>query len=286
MKFRIVTEACCDLPYNVLENEQVHVIPMVVTVDGKEYIDNSGKTFDSQWLMEQVQAGKPAFTSQVNVGSYLEMFQSLIKADDKMPVVYLGFSSGLSGSYNNAVTALSMLEDEVGEAPITLIDSKQACLGEGLLVDKLVTLRNQGKTAEEAVALIEQLAKRVQSWITVDDLKHLQRGGRVSKASATVGTLINIKPILIMNQEGKLDTHGKIRGRKKAIMKLVDETRQNISISETDKIFIAYAGDKEAAEVIKEKLVDLALPIEIYPMGSTIACHTGYGALAVFSIKK
>ncbi|MGX7031233.1 DegV family protein [Vagococcus zengguangii] len=285
MKFRIVTESCCDLPYSVLENEHVHVIPMVVTVDGKEYIDDSGKTFNSQWLMEEVQAGKPASTSQVNVGSYLEMFKSLIK-EDSTPVIYLGFSSGLSGSFNNAMTAVNMLEDEYINVPITLVDTKQASLGEGLLVDKLVSLRNEGKTVEEAVAVIKQLSKRVQSWVTVDDLKHLERGGRVSKTAAAVGTLINIKPILIVTEEGKLESNSKTRGRKKAITKIADETRTNISVADTDKIFIAYAGDLEAAEVVKEKLSDLNVPIEMYPMGPTIACHTGFGGLAVFSIRK
>ena len=285
MKFRIVTDSCCDLPYSVLENEHVHVIPMVVTVDGKEYIDDSGKTFDSQWLMKEVQAGKPASTSQVNVGTYLEMFKSLIK-EDSMPVVYLGFSSGLSGSFNNAVMALTMLEDEYADVPITLVDTKQACLGEGLLVDKLIRLRNENKTAEEAVAIINQLSKRVQSWVTVDDLKHLERGGRVSKTAAAVGTLINIKPILVVTEEGKLVSNGKTRGRKKAIAKITEETRANISVTDTDKIFIAYAGDLEAAESAKEKLSDLNLPIEVYPMGPTIACHTGFGGLAIFSVRK
>ncbi|WP_241856695.1 DegV family protein [Vagococcus xieshaowenii] len=219
MNFRIVTESCCDLPYNVLESEHVHVIPMVVTVDGKEYIDDSGKTFDSQWLMEEVQAGKTASTSQVNVGTYLEMFKSLIK-EDTTPVIYLGFSSGLSGSFNNAMTALNMLKEEYVKVPITLIDSKQACLGEGLLVDKLITLRNEGKTAQEATLIIDKLSKRVQSWVTVDDLKHLERGGRVSKTAATVGTLINIKPILVITEEGKLVSNGKTRDVRNLSLKL------------------------------------------------------------------
>lgn len=285
MNFRILTDSCCDLSYKVFEQEDVHVIPMVVTLEGKEYIDDSGKTFDSRKLIEEIKKEKEVSTSQVNIGTYLKTFQSLMKESD-VPVIYICFSSGLSGSFNNAQAALAMIKEEQPAAPIYLIDSKQACLGEGLLVAELIKLRKEGLSLEQAIARINNLRERVQSWVTVDDLKHLERGGRVSKASAAVGTLINIKPILMMTEEGKLVNQAKVRGRKKSLDKLAKNTRENISVEDTTTIYIAYAGDLEAAEYIESQLIDLGVPIEVLPMGATISCHTGYGALAVFSIVK
>ncbi|MGX6979259.1 DegV family protein [Vagococcus elongatus] len=286
MNFRILTDSCCDLPYDLLEKENVQIVSMVVTLDGKEYEDDLGKTFSSQWLIKELQQGKLAATSQINIGVYLEKFKEMLE-ENQIPIIYLGFSSGLSGSYSNAVAALDMLNEEKGsKAPIHLIDSKQACLGEGMLVKELIDLRNQQAGVEEALDTINQLKTRVQSWVTVDDLKYLERGGRISKTTATVGSLMNIKPIIVVNDQGKLINQGKVRGRRKSLDKLVEQTKEHISIGDTSAIYIAYAGDIEAGEHLKESLSDLGLPIEMYPMGPTIACHTGAGALAVFSIVK
>lgn len=284
MNFRILTDSCCDLPYDLLEKENVKIVSMVVTLDGKEYEDDLGKTFSSEWLMKEIQQGKLGVTSQINIGVYLEKFKEMLE-EDKTPIIYLGFSSGLSGSYSNAVSALDMLNEERGtEAPIYLIDSKQACLGEGMLVKELIDLKNQQASVEEALAKINQLKTRVQSWVTVDDLKYLERGGRISKTTAAVGSLMNIKPIIVVNDQGKLVNQGKVRGRRKSLDKLVEQTKKYISIADTPAIYIAYAGDMEAGEYLKESLSDIGLPVKMYPMGSTIACHTGAGALAVFSI--
>lgn len=286
MKFDIITDSCCDLPYDFLEQERVEYISMFVTIDEKEYSDDLGKTFKSDWLMEQMKQGSRASTSQINVGQYLEMFKKYAKHE--LPVMYLCFSSGLSGSYNNACTALNLLEEELGKkSPIKIVDTKAASLGQGLLVYELIKLRNQGADFEVARTWIEKNRSRIASWVTVDDLSYLEKGGRISKTSATVGSLLNIKPIIIVTKEGKLAKAGKVRGRKKAIKLLAFETENSLQDQAKQPIFIAYAGD-EAAALEVGKLLRKTIKmneIKIFPMGPTIASHTGYGALAVFSFE-
>lgn len=283
-QFQLMTDSCCDLPHHFLKKEKVTCIPMLVNIDGKEYLDDSGEHFDPQWFIEQIIEGKTPTTSQINVGTYLETFKQFI--DDDKPLLYIAFSSGLSGSYQNAVMALNQLEEEYErKLPITIFDSKAACLGEGLLVKEVVHLRNQGKTLAEALEWLEYYAPKLHSWVTVDDLKHLEKGGRISKAQATMGSLMSIKPLIVMNEEGKLVSIGKIRGRKKSVERLVTETVNGIVDPEHQTILIAHADDRAAAEAIQKSLLEkiTVKDIQIFQMGPTISSHTGARALAVFS---
>lgn len=283
--FELLTDSCCDLTYDYLEKNNVNYISMLINIDGKEYVDDLRKDFDYQWFIDQLRNGKVPTTSQINIGTYMEIFKLFI--DQSKPVLYLAFSSGLSGSCYNAMMAVEQLKEEYGEdrVPIHVYDSKAASLGEGLLVHRLIQMRDAEATINEAIEWLDEYSPRLHSWVYVDDLKHLERGGRVSKTQATVGTLMNVKPIIIMNAEGKLENIGKVRGRKKGLAKLVKETVDGMTDPNNQEIFIVHADDWESAEEIKKGLLQQIQPkeIKISEMGPTIASHTGVGTLAVFS---
>ncbi len=282
-QFDLMTDSCCDLPYEYLAENQVQFVSMIINLDDKEYIDDLGENFDYEWFMNELKNGKMPSTSQINMGTYLEIFKNYIGSD--RPLLYLCFSSALSGSYNNAVMALESLKEEYGNVPITIVDTKAACLGEGLLVHEVIQLRNAGQNLESVQEWLTNNVMKVHSWVTVNDLNHLERGGRISKTAAAVGGLIKIKPIIVVDNQGRLINVGKVRGRRHSLKKLVDETCRGIVNSETQTIYIAYAGDLEAGEAVKEALAKQLTfkDIQLLRMGPTIASHTGYGAIAVFS---
>lgn len=283
MTFKIVTDSCCDLPYTYLEANDVDFINMTIQLNGQELVDDLGKTFDFDAFLEKIKQGGMPTTSQVNIGRYIDFFRSFIKQN--IPVVYLCFSSGLSGSYQGAMQAVEILKEEYDEVNIHVVDTKAASLGEGLLVMETIRLKNEGYSLSETLSWLAENKMKVQSWVTVDDLKHLERGGRISKAAATLGTLISVKPIINVDANGKLQSREKVRGRGKALKKVVDETIKGMEKPENQTILIAHAGDLESAEKVKqmfEKEIQVKA-IELYPLGPTITSHTGNGCIAVFS---
>lgn len=282
-KFDLLVDSCCDLPFDYLKENNVELVSMIINLNYKEYVDDLGKTFDYNWFMDQLKLGETPSTSQINIGAYSEVFKKYINSE--IPLLYVAFSSELSGSQRNAYSALRLLEEENESVNVKIIDSKAASLGEGLLVKEMIKQRADGKTIDEAINWLENNINRVHSWVTVNDLNHLERGGRISKTSAAIGSLVKIKPIINVDKNGKLVNVGKTRGRNKSLEKIVSETKRTIENSEDQTLLVAYAGDLEAAEHVKE-LIEKNIPvkgIELLQMGPTIASHTGYGAIAIFS---
>lgn len=286
MTYQLVTDSCCDLPYTYLKEKDVPFISMSIQIDGKEYIDDLGKTFNYEAFLQEIKNGSMPTTSQVNVGRYSEFFRTFV--EQGIPVVYLAFSSGLSGSYQSAVQAVALLKEEYEAVEIYVIDTKAASLGQGMLVREAIRLKEAGHSVAEVVAFIEDKKMTVHSWVTVDDLKHLERGGRISKTAAAIGGLINIKPIIRVDVEGKLQAVGKARGRNKALSKVAAETVQGLINPTEQTLLIAYAGTKEDAEKVQEMILkdSPVKDILLYPLGPTITSHTGYGCIAVFSFGK
>lgn len=285
-KFAIITDSCCDLPYEYLTANDVDFISMTINLEGRELIDDLGKTFDYTAFIEEVKGGKMPLTSQLNISTLLEAFKPYV--EQQKPLVYLALSANLSGSYNNALAAIEVLKEDYQEVPIVVIDSKAASLGEGLLVNELIRYRNEGVSLDEISTKLAVKIANVHSWVTVDDLAHLNRGGRISRTTAAVGSLIKVKPILIMDHEGKLANVSSVRGRKNSLKKIAEETINGIVEAEKQNIYIAYAGDLVAAEQVQGYLEEKIKvnSITILPMGPTISSHTGYGAIAVFSFGK
>ncbi|MBO0482236.1 DegV family protein [Candidatus Enterococcus courvalinii] len=282
--YQIVTDSCCDLPYQVLKEINVDFLSMKIQLNGEELIDDLGKTFDYEKYMNELKGEAMPTTSQINVGGYFEFFRSYV--EKKIPVLYVAFSSSMSGSYSSAMQAVELLKEEYENPEIYVFDTKAASIGEGLLVLAAARLKEEGKSLEEVLEWLKNNYLKVHSWVTVDDLKHLERGGRISKTSATLGSILSVKPIITVDEEGRLTNVDKVRGRNKSIQKIVDETIQSIVAPLEQTIYIAYAGDLESAEKAKKQLEEKiqVKNIVLYPLGPTIASHTGYGCIAIFSM--
>lgn len=283
MDYQLITDSCCDLPLELVERFDLDIVNFTITISGKELIDDMGKTFDKTSFFNRLKEGETASTSQINVHVYLEKFKKYV--EEGKPVIYLGFSSELSGSLNSARQAKQMLEEEYDDVDLTIIDTRAASLGEGLLVYEAALEKEAGMSKEDLVKWVEDNKLNYHSWVTVDDIKHLQRGGRISATAATVGSLLNVKPIIILNREGKLVPFSKVRGRKNSLQFLIDQTVKNIRDEEDHAVFIGHVGVPEDADFVREKLLEKVSPKEIIisSYGPTIAAHTGFGSLSVFS---
>lgn len=282
--FQIITDACCDLPADLLDKYKVAYIPMLVELDSTEYTDDLGKTFDDAWFLTQLKENKHPSTSQINVGRYMEFLEPYAKKS--IPVLYISFSSGLSGSYESSLNAIKLLKEEYPDFVANSFDTKTASLGQGMLVMEAVRLQKEGKTLEETVQWLEKHKAYLRSWFTVDDLKHLVHGGRVTKAQAAIGGLLNIKPILNVDENGQLQNVDKVHGRKKALQRMVDETVSQVDLTIVNRFYVAYSGDEKALDKVIQQLNQLypKTPVTHYPLGPTISSHTGYGCIAVFSM--
>ncbi|OJF89747.1 DegV family protein [Alkalibacterium sp. 20] len=283
MNFQIITDSGSDLPLELVNRYNIDIVNFMIRIGEEELIDDMGEKFDKNAFFQRLKNGETASTSQINVHSYIEKFKFYIEKE--IPVVYLAFSSALSGTFNSAVQAKKILEEEYEEVNIDIIDTKAASLGQGLLVYEACQKKQEGYTREELIDWVEDNKLNYHSLVTVDDVKHLQRGGRISATTATVGSLLNVKPIIVVNTEGELVPAAKVRGRKKALNYLVDQTIKHLTETDKHSIFIGHVGVIEEAEFIKEKLLERANPREIIvsSYGPTIAAHTGYGSLSVFS---
>ncbi len=220
-------------------------------------------------------------TSQINVGTFEVYFKE--RAELKEPVLYLAFSSVLSGTYQSAVMAREIVLEEHPEAVIEIIDTLAAAGGEALLVLKADQARKSGKNLQETKTLIEGLAPRITSYFLVDDLYHLMRGGRLSKSSAILGSIASIKPILTIASEGTLVPISKVRGRKKAIRELLALALADVA---EEPLVISYTGGSEQAEKLKATIEAESQVSEIIliPIGPVIGAHVGPDTLAIFSI--
>lgn len=281
--FRIITNTTADLPLDYIKENQLGVIYFNYIMDGISY----GKDKELDWkefyrLMRE--EGKMPTTSQVNPQQYRDYFTEFLKEDRNL--LYISFSSGLSGSCGNAVLAADELMEENEGCRIVVVDSRCASMGEGLLVHKAVQMKKQGKSMEETAEYLNGLVPHLTHVFTVDDLNHLYRGGRVSRAAAVVGTIAGIKPILHVDDEGHLIPISKIRGRKKSLNALVDymEEKTKGYPGKNDIIFISHGDALADAEYVKAE-IEKRFGIKefmINHIGPTIGAHSGPGTIALF----
>lgn len=283
MTYKIITDSTTDLSDAYIAAHDVVMLGLTVTLDETTYQTVGLDRLTSDVLLEKMAAGAKPVTSQINVGQFSEIFKSVIQSGND--VLYLGFSSGLSGTYQSAEMAKQLVLDEIPSARITTVDTLAAASGEGYLVKETVKLRDNGASLDEVVAAMQDLIPRLRSWVMADDLYHLARGGRISKTAATVGTLVNIKPIIDVGPEGQLRQVGKIRGKKKALKTLVANTLTDFDPA-YPHVMIGYSGEPDVAEEVKAELLqsDLVTEVTLTPLGPTIATHTGKGTIAIFSI--
>ena len=285
MTYKIVTDSTTDLSEAYAKAHDIIMLGLTVTIADITYETVGPNRLASDFLLSKMAEGATPVTSQINVGQFLAAFKSVVLAGDE--VLYIGFSSGLSGTFQSAKMAKEMLLDEIPTAKITIFDTLAAASGEGYLVREAVKLRDQGKLITDLVKSLRDISPRLRSWVMADDLFHLARGGRISRTAATVGTIVNIKPIIDVDPEGKLRQVGKIRGKKKAINLLIEKTLDGLD-DQFPQVLIGYSGSSDVAASVKATLLTSKLVQEVIltPLGPTIATHTGIGTLAVFSIGK
>lgn len=278
----ITVNSTVDLPKEWLEERNIKVIPLKYTIDNQTYTDMEG--LSAKEFFAKLREGKMAETSQINseeAKSYLEPFLK-----DGKDILHLGFSSALSGTFNSMRIAGEELSGQYPEAKIIIIDTLCACLGEGLLLYHVLKQKAAGKTIEEAAQWVEDNKLHICHNVTVDDLNHLQRGGRISKATAVLGTLVQIKPMIHMDDSGSLQVIGKERGRKKSLNKLVEMAQRQIKGWEdkNDLLMITHGDCLEDAEYVAG-LVRKMLGVDnilINNIGTVIGSHTGPGVVALF----
>ena len=281
-EFVITVNSTVDLPLSWLEERNVPVIPLKYTIDGETYTDMYG--LSAKEFFAKLREGKMATTSQINPAEAKAALEPFLK--EGKDVLHLAFSSGLSGSYNSVRLAAEELKEEYPDRKILVVDSLCASLGEGLFVYKAVQMKEAGASVDEVAAWLEEHKQNFCHVFTVDDLFHLYRGGRVSKAAAIVGTMINLKPLLHVDDEGHLIPLSKVRGRKKSLATLVSMMEERIGSwkDKNDIIFISHGDCEEDAQYVA-KLVREKFGYEsflINTIGATIGTHSGPGTVALF----
>ena len=276
----ITVNSTVDLPKEWLEERHIPVIPLKYTIDGETYKGMEG--LSSKEFFQKLREGKMAVTSQLNPEEAKEALKAFLK--EGKDILHLAFSSGLSGTYNSMRIAAEELEEEYPERKVIVIDTLCACLGEGLLLYYALKRKGEGKSIEEVAQWAEENKLHVCHNVAIDDLNHLQRGGRVSKTTAILGTMVQVKPIIHMDDKGLLQVIGKERGRKKALNKIVDMAVEQAKGWENDIIMITHGDCAEDAEYVAE-LVRKKMGIEnilVNNIGEVIGSHTGPGVVAVF----
>ena len=277
--------SCCstaDMSKEYFIKRDIQYICFHYELDGVPYMDDLGDSMDINEFYQRMQEGADTKTSTINAEEFMEYFEPFLK--EGKDILYIAFSSGLSGTYNSIRMAAEELQEEYPERKLIVIDSLCACLGEGLLVYKAVQLKRAGKNLEEVAAWVEENKLHIMHNVTIDDLFHLHRGGRVSKASAIVGTMIQIKPIIHMDDHGELKVIGKERGRKKALTHIVDMAVKQSEGWDNDIVMITHGDCKEDAEFVARQ-VEKKMGVHnilINCIGTVIGSHTGPGVVAVF----
>ncbi|WP_035290982.1 DegV family protein [Clostridium sp. KNHs214] len=284
--FVIVTDSCCDLPEEYIKNNNIPYVPLTYRFKGREYLDDFGASLNYKEFYQGMKSGEIPQTSQANPDAFYKVFEEILR--EGKDIIYVGVSSGLSGTHNSSNIAKEMLEDEYKDAKIAIIDVLTASLGQGLMVIKAMEMRKKGDSFEKIVNYLEENKMNLNTYITVNDLNHLKRGGRISSAAALFGTVLHIKPVLTLNNEGRVIPVIKVKGRKNAIGKLAEFVHNKLENSEEQIITICHGDAQSEAERLKELILKefKVKEVIINHIGPVVGTFGGPGALAVFFIGK
>lgn len=282
----IIIDSSCDLPLEYVEENKIPALGLICHLEDEEYEDDFGKKLTYDYFYNKIRNGVMPTTSQINIYRFEELFKKYVQEGNS--VIYLSMSSKISGCYNSANIAKQTIEEEFKDADITVIDTKSACIGEGIIVYNAIEMLKNGASKEEIVKWVEDTKLKVHLWFIVEDLMHLKRGGRLSATKANIGTLLKIKPLLCIDKEGCIQNLGSARGRKKAIKMLMDKFEENIVNPEEAVIGISHGDCIEDALILKEKILEKykVKKILINHVGPVIASHTGPGMLSICFIGK
>ena len=287
MSYVIMTDSCANLPEEIIEQYGIYVLPLYFRVGDKEMKSyEKGKKTDFKQFYDMMRQKEMITTSLISPERFIDAFDAVL-ADGK-DVLYLGFSSALSGTYQSSTIAAADLLEKYPERKVITVDTLAASCGQGLLALYAAMLKQEGKTIEEVAAWAEEFKLKSCHWFTVDDLFFLHRGGRVSITSAIFGSMLQIKPVMYVSDEGKLCVDSKARGRKQAISSLISKMEEDIVDSEQQTILIAHADCEDEAEkmaqTIRSKMK--VKEILIHYLDPVIGVHAGPGTIAVFYMGK
>ena len=284
MSFAIVTDSSSNLPEDIIDQHDLTVLPLTFMVDGEEYRSYlKGEKTDLSQFYTMMREGKVITTSLPNLKESRESIESLLRSGTD--VLYLGFSSGLSGTYQAIELLLTELAGLYPERTVASVDTLAASLGEGLLVYYAAKMREEGASIEKVRDWVEEHKLHLAHWFTVDDLMFLFRGGRVSRTSAWAGTLLNIKPVMHVDDEGHLIPLEKVRGRKKSLKALVDHMEQTAMSPVADQtVFITHGDCLEDAEYVADLVRERfgVSDVLINWVDPVIGAHSGPGTMALF----
>lgn len=283
MTVKIIADSASDLPLDFFKKNGVALLPLGVHIGESDYRDLV--TISPKEVYDAMREGKVAKTTQISPLDVKETFTELAKK--QMPALYVAFSSELSGTYQTAVMIGNEVKEEFPDFELAIIDSKSASLGLGLAVKHAVQLANNGKTLHEIEASVKDFCEHTEHIFTVDNLEYLARGGRISKASAFVGGLLNIKPLLHV-EDGKLIPLEKIRGKKKVLRRVIELMKERGIALENQTIAISHGDDEETALELKSMIEAEFHPKEIYinTVGCSVGAHSGPGTIAIFFLNK
>lgn len=277
-EFVILSDSCHDLPKALAEKLEIGVAPLSVAYDEDTVFDDG--TMEPHDFYEGIRAGKMPKTSAVNLEGWARLMEPAMKAGKD--VLALCISSALSTTYQSAVIAGDELMEKYPGRKVLVVDTLSAAVGMGLLVWNAAMMRNEGRDIETVRAWVEEHKLNVCHWVTVNDLMHLKRGGRVSAATAVVGTMLQIKPVLIVDDNGKLETAAKARGRKAAMQMLVDKLATTGIPGANDTVFLGHGDCPEEAEVMVQMLKAKGVKnVIVNHVGNVIGSHTGPDVLVI-----
>ena len=284
MGFEIVTDSSCNLLEDMIDDFGLHILPLTFMIDGEQYQSYlKGERTDLKQFYTMMREGKVITTSLPNLADSEKLFRNLL--EEGQDILYLGFSSGLSGTYEAIDLLLKDLKNEFPERTIRSVETLAASGGQGMLVYYAVQKKREGMDIDGVAEWVKDNRLRLAHWFTVDDLMFLFRGGRVSKTSAWAGTMLNIKPVMHVDDEGHLIPMEKVRGRKKSLNALVDHMRKSAvePISE-QVVFITHGDCIEDAEYVAGKVREEfgVGEVHINYVDPVIGAHSGPGTLALF----
>ncbi|MGF7048522.1 DegV family protein with EDD domain [Paenibacillus sp. DS2015] len=276
----IVTDSTADIPAELLQKHHVYVVPLRLLFGQETFLDGvdiSAKEFYDRLA----QVKELPTTSQPSPADYVRIYEQIREEHPGSPILSIHISSALSGTYQSALIAKSMMEEE---ADITIVDSLSASYGFGLLVIHAARLASEGWAVEQIMEAVEQLRKQRKLYFLVDTLENLQKGGRIGKAAALFGTLLNIKPILSIDEEGIIYPVEKVRGRKKAIARMIELFQQDLGNINTINVAVGHTADPASAESFLEELSSHFKLEEVVltNVGAVVGSHVGAGVIAVF----
>ena len=281
--YQIVTDSTADLSVSVLEKIDVTVIPMEFHIDGRSYRNYPDeREYNMQEFYAGLKAGKTSTTSQINQQTFLEVFEPILR--EGKDVLYLGFSSGLSGTYQSSLLAAEELRGRYPEAKVVCVDTLAASGGEGLLVYTAACKKAEGMDIDALAQWVADNRLHLWLWFPGDDVFRLKRGGRVSPTVAVIGTALGIKPVMHVDNEGHLIPMEKVRGRRRSLDALVDHMVKTCDPKEGQTIFISDGGAREDAEYVGKQVRSRCKVKEIVysTIGPVIGSHSGPGTIALF----